>query len=587
LPCGGCEDAAHLLREHRRQQSSGYQVDIVEPPVIVKRAIVYDFPSYTRAAGWLDRTDEDTNGDVRAPADTIVTLRLTTNKPIKSGLLQMGSGQQPKLKLLDDPKQQEATFVVEKDGVYSVQMEDVDGIANPDQRENKITALRDRAPAVEFRSPAKTSRPARRKREAGHRVKDDYGLTELRLVARRGKDGPQKVIQTWKEFATPREATIPFTWDLASAGEKYQAGDELFYYAVALDNHAELTGGREVAKPQESKTGEFKITIEDKEKLAVEKAKAFSNWETELRRVLETRSPPGAAWAALDKQQDLDILHKEGGEIQKISDRCVRPHGQRRQGDEGPRTSRPSGEGEHRAAGLWRDDPVRRAASTIPKAPSVEAARQAFGTVATAQDKIIKVLRQLLNILPDMPKARTRIRWTRRTLPISPMRTRRKMKDLLKNLKDMVRQQKKAVETTDDVGEVCRWRISRPRPRRNSEDVKAIRRSGRNSSRRPSRTCRRCRSRTSRTAPCSKNSSRKIQHRDRDGEGCSCRPSHGKSATALEDTGLGLATSSPSSSKSGSPTPLTATVADGGALTDGYETPMAELPKELRTSWAT
>ncbi len=561
-------------------QSSQYQVDIVEPPVIVKRSIVYDFPSYTRAAGWVDRTDDDTNGDVRAPADTVVTLRFTTNKPIKAGLLQMGTGQQPKLKLLEDPKQQEATFVVEKDAVYSVQLEDVDGIANSDQRENKITALRDRTPAVEFKAPAKDIKagPAESVRLAIG-VKDDYGLTELRLVARRGKDGPQKVIQTWAEFATPREATIPFTWDLASAGEKLQSGDELFYYAVALDNHAELTGGREVAKPQESKTGEFKITIEDKDKLAEEKAKAFSNWETELRRVLEDELAARARVAALDKQQDLDILHKEGREVHKIQTdlfaRTASVGKEMKATDEPTQAVKESIE----LLAYGQMTQCARAASTIPKAPSAEVARQAFGAVAASQDKIIKVLRQLLNILPDMAEGPNKDKMDAEDVKDFPEEDQEKMKDLLKNLKDMVRQQKKAVETTDELAKLPMEDFT-PEAEKKLENVKAIEEKW-------SQFLKAAISDLSKMQQQDFANTTLLEelieiHTEIEMAKDALQAKATEIATALEDNGLGLAEKLTKQLEKWLPdTPDRDRWQMEEPLTDGYETPMAELPKEL------
>jgi len=561
-------------------QSKSYEVDIVEPPVIVKRSIAYHFPSYTRAAGWVDRVDEDTNGDVRAPADTIATLKLTTNKPIKAGSLQMSTGQQPRLKVLEDPRQQEVTLVVDKDGVYTVRLEDVDGISNPDQRDNKITALRDRAPALEFRAPAKDIKagPAESVRLVVG-VKDDYGLTEVRLVARRGKDGPQKLIQTWREFATPRQATLPFTWELGSSEEKYRAGDEIFYYAVALDNHAELTGGREVAKPQETKTGEFKITIEDKEKLAEEKAKAFSNWETELRRVLEDQLAARARVAALEKQQDLDILCKEGGEVHKIQidifARTATVGKEMKPTDEQAQAVKESIE----LLAYGEMTQCARAASTIPKAKTIELARQTFAAVAASQGKIIKVLRQLLNILPDMAEGPNKDKMDAEDVQDFPEEDREKMKDLLKNLKDMVRQQRKAVETTDELAKLPMEDFT-PEAEKKLEDVKAIEEKW-------SQFLKAAISDLSKMQEQDFANSTMLEelieiHTEIEMAKDALQAKATEIATALEDNGLGLAEKLTKQLEKWLPdTPDRDRWQMEEPLTDGYETPMAELPKEL------
>ena len=83
-------------------ESKTFQVGVVEPPVIVKRGIAYTFPKYTHAAGWKNRFDDDTNGDIRAPLGSVVTLKLSTNKPIKSGVLRRSSGQKLRLNISGD-----------------------------------------------------------------------------------------------------------------------------------------------------------------------------------------------------------------------------------------------------------------------------------------------------------------------------------------------------------------------------------------------------------------------------------------------------------------------------------------------------
>jgi hypothetical protein len=401
----------------------------------------------------------------------------------------------------------------------------------------------------------------------------------VRLVARRGNGGQQKVIQTWTEFATPREATLPFTWDLASGGESYQAGDEIVYYAVALDNHAELTGGREVTKPQEGKTGEFKITIEDKQKVAEEKAKAISNWETELRRVLEDQLAARAQVAALDRQQDLDILRKEGADVQKaqtdIFARTAAVGKGMKPNDEQTQAVKESIE----LLAFGEMAGCARTASTLPKAKAVEAARPILAAVAASQDKIIKVLRQLLNILPDMAEGPNKDKLDKEDVKDFPEEDQEKMKDLLKNLKDMVRQQKKAVETTDELAKLPMEDFT-PEAEKKLEDVKAIE------------------EKWSQFLKAQISDLSKMQaqdfanttmleelieiHTEIEMAKDALQAKATEIATALEDNGLMLAEKLTKQLEKWLPdTPDRDRWQMEEPLTDGYETPMAELPKEL------
>ena len=560
-------------------QSKKYQVAVVEPPTIIKRGIAYDFPSYTSAAGWVDRFDEDTNGDVRAPAGTIATLKLTTNKPIKSGHIQLSTGQQLHLRVMDDPKQLEVSFGVDKDGVYTVHLEDTDGISNRDPRENKIIALRDRAPLVEFRVPGKDI-------QAGPtdsvklvlNAKDDYGLSAISLVARVGKEGPQKVVKTWEEFASPRDATLPFTWELGTGDYKCQTGDEIFYYAVARDNHADVTGTREIAKPQESKSGEFKITIEDKDKLAQEKAKAISNWETELRKVLEEQLAARARVAALERQQDLDILQKEGAELHKAQTDIFSHSVAIAKEMKGDEQSQPIKEGIELLA-YGEMTLCAKLASGVPRIRSADLVRQTYTAVATSQDKIIKVLRQLLNILPDLAEKRNKDKMDEEDVSDFPEEDQEKMKDILKNLKEMVRQQKKVLETTDNLAKLPMEDFT-PEAEKKLEDVKAIEEKW-------SQFLKAAISDLSKMQQQDFANTTMLEelieiHSEIEMAKDALQAKATEIATALEDNGLMLAEKLTKQLEKWLPdTPDRDRWQMEEPLTDGYETPMAELPKEL------
>jgi len=524
--------------------------------------------------------DEDTNGDVRAPADTTVTLRFTTNKAIKNGSLQMTGGQQLPLKILEDPRQQEVTFVVDKDGVYTVQLEDVDGITNPDQRENKIIALKDRAPIVEFKAPAKDiTAGARESVKLAIGAKDDYALSAVRLVARRGKDGPQKVLYSWEEFPSAREVTLPYLWVLGTGEEKYQVGDEIFYYAVALDNHAEFTGGREVPKPQETKTAEFKITIEDKDKLAAEKAKAVSNWETELRKVLEDQLAARATVGVLARQQDMELLRKDGDAVHKaqtdIFARTAAVAKAMKPTDDQAQAIKESIE----LLAYGEMTQCAKLASTLPKFQAPDAARQTLEAVGASQDKIIKVLRQLLNILPDLAQEGSKDKIEDEKVEDFPDEDQEKMKDLLKNLKDMVRQQKKAIETTDELAKLPMEDFT-PEAEKKLEEVKAIE------------------EKWSQFLKAAISDLSKMQdqdfangtlleelveiHTEIEMAKDALQSKATEIATALEDNGLMLAEKLTKQLEKWLPdTPDRDRWQMEEPLTDGYETPMAELPKEL------
>jgi len=220
-----------------------------------------------------------------------------------------------------------------------------------------------------------------------------------------------------------------------------------------------------------------------------------------------------------------------------------------------------------------------RAASSIPKAPSVEAARQTFGTVAASQGKIIKVLRQLLNILPDMAEGPDKDKMDEEDVADFPDEDQEKMKDLLKNLKEMVRQQKKAVETTDELAKLPMEDFT-PEAEKKLEDVKAIEEKW-------SQFLKAAISDLSKMQEQDFANSTVLEelieiHTEIEMAKDALQAKATEIATALEDNGLGLADKLTKQLEKWLPdTPDRDRWQMEEPLTDGYETPMAELPKEL------
>ena len=564
-------------------ESKMYRVAVVEPPVIIKRGIAYTFPKYTHAAGWENRFDEDTNGDVRAPIGSVVTLKLTTNKPIKKGVLRRSSGQKLRLDIKGEGTELQARFNIDKDGVYSVHVTDADDISNRDPRENKIVALPDRAPAIEFSAPGKdiTAAPAEAvKLVVG--VRDDYGLAEVALFARRGKEGPQKLIKKWTEFASPQRSMLPFTWELGSKQYGYEVGDEIFYYAVARDNHHKVAGTydalRETPKPQETKSGEFKIKIEDKDLLAKKKAEEISNWETELRNVLEQQIAARNQVAALDKETDVETLHRQGLDTFKVQSDIftktvniangIKPTDEQTQAIKESITLLAYGEMTRCA----------KMAQGLGRVRELKALKMGYSAVAVSQDKVIQALRRLLNILPDLvEKAKDEL--DEEDVEDFPDEEEEATKDLLKNLKEFVRQQKKVVDTTDELAKLPVEDFT-PEDEKKLEDVKTIE------------------EKWSQFLKAKISDLSKMQeqdfanttllhelieiHSEVEMAKDALQMKTTEIATALEDNGLMLAEKLTKQLEKWLPdTPDRDRWQMEEPLTDGYETPMAELPKEL------
>jgi len=561
-------------------ESRPYQVEVIVQPVIIRRCIAYRFPAYTIGPDWQNREDPDCNGDVRAPMGTVVTLKFTTNKPIKEGYVQIGGNERLALRVLENPTQLEASFVVERDGVYTVQLTDTDGLSNTDPRENKIIALVDRPPRIEFSVPGKdiTAAPAASVKlvlSAG----DDFGLSSVALIARRGKEGQQRVLKSWTEFAEPRKMSMPFTWDLGTKEYGYQVGDEVFYYAVARDNHADVTATREIAKPQETKSAEFKIKIEDKEQVAKARKERINSWEAELRKVLEDQIAARHRVASLDKLEATGTLQKEGVELFKIQSDIFTRTVTIAKGIEP--TDDPASAVKESLTVLAYGEMTRCAklAQSTAQLRDLKSLRQGYGSMAGSQDRIIDALRRLLNILPEMAEKGNRGKADEEDVSDVPDDTQETMKDLLRNLKEMVREQKKVIETTDELAKLPMEDYT-PEAEKKLDNVKAIEEKW-------SQFLKATISDLSKMQDQDFANTTMLQeliqiHTEIEMAKDALSAKATEIATALEDNGLGLAEKLTKQLEKWLPdTPDRDRWQMEEPLTDGYETPMAELPKEL------
>jgi hypothetical protein len=561
-------------------ESKTYHVAVVERPLIVQRGIQYDYPSYATAhTDWEDHFDPDTNGNIRAPGGTVVTLKFTTNKTLTRAQVRRSNGDELEAKIRGGGKQMEATFSIAEDGTYTVHMVDEDDLSNLDPREHKIVALPDRAPLIEFSAPGKDIEVGLDESvKLALRTSDDYGVDQVSLFARRGKEGAQRAIKTWTELATPRRMALPFAWDLSSSEAGYQVGDEVFYYAVARDNHAEVSGTREIPKPQETKTAEFKITIVDKEQIAEEKKKALSTWETELRKVLEDQITARDSVRSLEREQEIPRLHKQGGRLAEaqtdIATRTINVAKSIEPTDPHTQAIRESIEllayGEMTQA-------VRRAQS-IAKLDALQDVKQAYADLETSQDKIISALRRILNILPDVAEE-DKEKMAEEDVEDFPDDQEEALKDLLKGLKDMVRDKKKVKETTDELAKLPMEDFT-PEDEKKLEDIKAI----------EEKWSQFLKSKISDLSKMQEQDFANTTlldelieiHSEVEMAKDALSSKATEIATALEDNGLMMAEKLTKQLEKWLPdTPDRDRWQMEEPLTDGFETPMAELPKEL------
>ncbi len=95
-------------------RSKTYKLDVIDMPGIKKVKVTYHFPS------WLHLPDavEDPAGDLRAVAGTVAELTVETDRPLKSGTIEMDDGSHIALDATSNSMMVTAKVPIQKDGMY-------------------------------------------------------------------------------------------------------------------------------------------------------------------------------------------------------------------------------------------------------------------------------------------------------------------------------------------------------------------------------------------------------------------------------------------------------------------------------------
>ncbi len=290
-------------------------------------SLTYAYPSYT---GMKERTvrPEGLDGTIEAPLGSRATVTLKVSAPLPSVWLDR-QGAAPEA-MRSDPAGTSFTaeIPIRADGAYRLLLKDhsgqviqqlPDGPGSADaygQATNgyfRIRAVPDAPPAVRFLSPAQpvTAAPGG-KVEMRLKASDTYGLTDVKLYA--AMEGqPAAPVSDFSASAAvgKTDAVLDYTFLLTG----YVEGNVISYYAVVTDNR-DLPG---VGGPQSVQSRTYTITVQNAEKVAAEKARAYEELRRRLMELLKMQEPQRVNTDICLKvhkfPDELDRIHKTAGEI--------------------------------------------------------------------------------------------------------------------------------------------------------------------------------------------------------------------------------------------------------------------------------
>lgn len=324
------EDAEYLVR-FDGGESRWFAASVHRPPVVASIGYTLRFPAY---AGLEDEVVAENHGNVTALAGTDVFLRVEANKPVRGGRIEV-EGMDP-IPLRGGASSLAGSFAVDRRFVYRVVIEDEEGGVNADPIAYRVTPIDDEEPFVRIVRPeADVELGQEMKIDVGFTALDDYGVTSVNLVYRKGEDEQEARVALFETDRNVTELEREREWDLSSLNLFPQ--DIVVYYLEAWDNDAVRGPKRGVSETRRvrmpSVADIFASASEDREteiadlEEIYEEGKELEEKIEELAR--EIRRSEDISWdekekieGVLEKQKEIEeALREVTAEMEKTADK--------------------------------------------------------------------------------------------------------------------------------------------------------------------------------------------------------------------------------------------------------------------------
>ena len=262
--------------------SRHFKVEVVAPPRIVGIGLEYRFPKYT---GLPPKTEEDSDGSIRAVVGTTFNLRIRSNHRMRSGRMLVGQKlDEVRMNLEADASTAALPefLPIESDKTYTLEIVDERGNRNRNPVQRYIRALVDAKPTIKIIQPGKDQIvPPGGKMAIVARASDDYGMSSAELVARvrrKGVDGKWGTVYTWAKVPEGKRIVLSREWVFDK--KTYQTGDIVRYYIKVADNN-------DVSGPGIGKSSEHEVRVEDPEQIKKEQIDKYGSWQERLQKILQ------------------------------------------------------------------------------------------------------------------------------------------------------------------------------------------------------------------------------------------------------------------------------------------------------------
>lgn len=290
--------------------SKWYDVRVIEKPRIVRHAVRYEYPDYTRLS---PAVVDPANGSITALEGTRAILMAWTNKPVERSQFQVDSG--PVLEPTITPASQtdagrqsegsllEVAFAIGKSGNYKWSLRDAEQFTNAPPPVYPIRATTDAAPRIAITSPRGNVEV-----HQGEDVNilfsgsDDYGLVRAALTMRKAQGDPRDVREL--KFDPPRK-TLNEGYVLKTSA--FEIGDQIQFTAHAVDSRP--------GQPGRAASEAVAIKILPPEAKSGAASEALKNLLTELLKILESQiavKKDTSMWRVSIEAKDVTSRQRRG-----------------------------------------------------------------------------------------------------------------------------------------------------------------------------------------------------------------------------------------------------------------------------------
>jgi hypothetical protein len=433
-------------------QSRPYRVGVRERPTVAGVTVTYTYPAYL---GRAPETVEQNQGDLDAPQYTVAELAVRASTPVVAGHLKVEGREVPGT-VADDGRTLRARLLLQATTTYTVHLFNDAGHTDPEPRVNRVRVRPDAPPTVQIVEPARDGSGVAGKAVAVVvRAGDDYGLGSVRLELKRSEGAAVETVASWDRFADATSAVLRH--ELALGPNRCKPGETVLIRAVARDRRdLDVTdgGARLKLRPQETATPWQPLRVVAPEAQAAADLASLEAVRAAVYRVLQQqiearvaavqvprqRTPADAARLAADVRARQVAIQKATAAVVDLV---------------GPTADPERLTIERAAARLAAGDMVEavRRAEALAKVGAVADAAKPAAALTATQDRIIDVLRRLLNEVRRETAERLAELGKRRDTTLPPD-VRDKLRELKDKLADFLKQQKKVIEATENLAKM-------------------------------------------------------------------------------------------------------------------------------------